>query len=196
MMPVSRLANTWKCLNLFYSYYFREIFFFSKKKGKGFYFLFFCNASKQGNTSCSISALINVLTVLLTWGFEHFWSPKLWLITLPDWHCICYKPRAKPKLNHCLSSTLSFSSLAFLNLLKKKSNREGVYVWGCVDQHYIVLNNFLHCFWLFIDSGFEACTAELGAGKVHLVQLCHQIAFCFCKLVSGNRDTALSTGYW
>lgn len=79
---------------------------------------------------------------------------------------------------------------------RKKSNREGVYVWGCVDQHYIVLNNFLHCFWLFIDSGFEACTAELGAGKVHLVQLCHQIAFCFCKLVSGNRDTALSTDYW
>lgn len=34
-MPVSRLANTWKCLNLFYSYYFREIFF-SKRKEKAF----------------------------------------------------------------------------------------------------------------------------------------------------------------
>lgn len=65
-MPVSRLANTWKCLNLFYSYYFREmIFFFFFKKGKGFYFLFFCNASKQGNASCSL-CVKNVLTVLLT----------------------------------------------------------------------------------------------------------------------------------
>lgn len=36
-MPVSRLANTWKCLNLFYSYYFREIFFFFlKRKEKAF----------------------------------------------------------------------------------------------------------------------------------------------------------------
>lgn len=121
MMPVSRLANTWKCLNLFYSYYFREIHFF--RKGKGLYVISYSFVMllswKIWSGLCSISVLLKVLSVLLTWGFEHFWSLKLWHITPSALNCTHYKAYAKPKLHHYLSSsTLSFPWIAFLNLIK------------------------------------------------------------------------------
>lgn len=53
-MPVSRLANTWKCLNLFYSYYFRGMHFLfafslkKKKKASHVFLKLFCNGFEVG----------------------------------------------------------------------------------------------------------------------------------------------------
>lgn len=68
-MLVSRLANTWKCLNLFYSYYFRGmhfLLFFFQGKVLHVIFYYFVMVFELGDMERSLPnfIFIEVLTVL------------------------------------------------------------------------------------------------------------------------------------
>lgn len=153
MMSVSRLANTWKCLNLFYSYYFREILFFfllvSFFKRKRFMSnsLFFHNdflSWEIRNALCLISVFIKVLAV------GHFWSPILWhhpasfeMYTLQRIH------QAKTTICH----PLLFHSLGFF--LKSNKVKGGEFMYGDTRINTTLFQDkFWHYFWLFIYYSF------------------------------------------